>query len=63
MKSLQTLKLTGNPITSVHSSDFTGLDNLKELRMDKMKLTSIDVISFFSELPALRYCVHFLKIF
>ena len=54
MKSMEVLKLAGNPITSIRSTDFDHLNYLKEIRLDNMKLTSFDVTTLFHKLPALR---------
>ena len=54
MPQLQILKLTGNPINKISLKDFTGLNNLQELRLDGMKLETDDVTKLFPALPALR---------
>lgn len=54
MTSLRTLRLTGNPIRYITAKDFEGLNNLRELRLDNMKVVSMDVTDLFPVLPALR---------
>nr|XP_039247944.1 protein artichoke-like [Styela clava] len=54
MTSLRVIKLTGNPIEHLSARDFEGLNNLREIRIDNMKLTSMDVTELFPALPAIR---------
>ena len=54
MTSLEKLKLNGNPIPAISVSNFTGLVNLREIRMDDMNLRSLGVMKMVRALPALR---------
>lgn len=55
MRSLKTLKLSENPISNVSVESLNGLWNLREVHLDNMKLSSLDVIGFFAALPGLRF--------
>jgi len=54
MPALRVLKLNGNPIKEACVKDFSGLDNLRELHLNDMKLETLRMETVFPALPALR---------
>ena len=54
MISLESLRLSGNPIGEISVEELSSLVHLNELRLDNMFLTSFNPTSLFTKLPALR---------
>lgn len=54
MTSLRSLELSGNPIAAIPADSLSGLTDLRDMHLDEMRLSSLDVPELIFLMPGLR---------